>query len=204
MSVGRANSMLSIKTARTEAVKAGLRLALAEPTRLYETCGPPLGGANVGDPRLLGERHRRPGRDQVLLHRPGAVPRHPTEVRHGLAAVQNGQTVPARNDQLRIRVAEPDVDERVDRRYVVDVRDRQDLVARPADARAVAQAPGRMADARPSSCRRSDRVHGVLPRYVSEPRHASTARPTSRRASTTSRTRSLITDGADVVVGRRR
>jgi hypothetical protein len=93
MSTGRANTVLSTKTARTEAVKAGLRIAMADSTRLYSRCGPPLGGANTF----------------VVLSATGvdvpvttkcyfidqALSLDPTEVRHGLAAVQVGQTVPA-------------------------------------------------------------------------------------------------------------
>ena len=39
MTVLRANSVLSQKTHRIEGVKSGLRLALAEPAKLYRTCG---------------------------------------------------------------------------------------------------------------------------------------------------------------------
>ncbi|MSX22263.1 MAG: hypothetical protein F2795_08160, partial [Actinobacteria bacterium] len=35
----RSNSVLSAKTARLEAVKAGTRIALADPAALYRTCG---------------------------------------------------------------------------------------------------------------------------------------------------------------------
>lgn len=55
ISVARANSVLSDKTKRMEAVRAGLRVALAEPAKLYETCGEagetvarPLAGPNIG------------------------------------------------------------------------------------------------------------------------------------------------------------
>lgn len=39
MTVLRANTVLSSKTKKIEAVKAGLRVALADPVRLYEACG---------------------------------------------------------------------------------------------------------------------------------------------------------------------
>ena len=150
MSVGRANSILSIKTARTEAVKGGLRLALADSTRLYDTCGPPARWRQHGDPHLL-LRHRCPSRDQLLLHRPGALARrHRGQVRtRGRAG---GPDRACRDDQLRIRVAEPDIDERMDRRHVVDVHDRQDLAART--CRRTVCRPGRRSDGRcrPSSC----------------------------------------------------
>ena len=48
MSVFRANSVLSDKTSRLEAVKAGLRVSLSDPVSLYEECG--AGGPTVGIP----------------------------------------------------------------------------------------------------------------------------------------------------------
>ena len=48
MSVLRANEALSEKTAKAEAVKAGFRMAMAEPADLYETCG--YAGLNTSRP----------------------------------------------------------------------------------------------------------------------------------------------------------
>ena len=48
MSVLRANEALSEKTAKAEAVKAGFRMAMAEPADLYETCG--SAGLNTSRP----------------------------------------------------------------------------------------------------------------------------------------------------------
>ncbi len=45
MSVLRANTALSEKSKRIEGVKSGLRIALADPARLYEACG--AGGPTV-------------------------------------------------------------------------------------------------------------------------------------------------------------
>ncbi len=92
MSVGRANSILSVKTARTEAVKGGLRLALADSTRLYDTCGPPLGGANTAI-HISSYGIDVPVETNCYFI-DQALSLDATEVRYGLAAVQVGQTVP--------------------------------------------------------------------------------------------------------------
>ena len=92
MSVGRDNTVLSIKTARTEAVKAGLRIALAEPTTA-------LRDVRAGRRHGRHPRSRRAGStcrcDQVLLHRQRVVARLRPRSGYGLAAVQKGQSVPA-------------------------------------------------------------------------------------------------------------
>ena len=91
MAVGRANSVLSVKTARTEAVKAGLRIAMAEPTRLYETCG--AGGGTVGIP-LTATGLAIPVSTKCYFI-DSALSLESAQVRLGLAAVQKGQSVPA-------------------------------------------------------------------------------------------------------------
>jgi hypothetical protein len=57
MSVLRANTVLSDKTKRIESVKAGLRIALADPVSLYEQCG--NGGPNtpirLASPQVSGQ-----------------------------------------------------------------------------------------------------------------------------------------------------
>ena len=80
MAVGRANTVLSVKTARTEAVKAGLRMAMAEPTRLYDACGP-AGGHQQR--HVVDDGHEGARVDQVLQD-PEGFPRHrPGQVRLG-------------------------------------------------------------------------------------------------------------------------
>ena len=90
MSVGRANTVLSTKTARTEAVKAGLRMAMAEPTRLYETCG--AGGGTVGIP-LTATGLAVPVSTKCYFI-DSALSLESAQERLGLAAVQKGQSVP--------------------------------------------------------------------------------------------------------------
>ena len=91
MAVGRANTVLSTKSKRTEAVKAGLRIAMASPTRLYETCG--LAGATV--PKVLSTF----GLDVPVTTKcyfvGSAFSLDSAQVRYGAAAVQKGQSVPA-------------------------------------------------------------------------------------------------------------
>ena len=91
--VGRArpNTVLSNKSARTEAVKAGLRIAMAEPTRLYETCG--AGGGTVGIP--LSASGLDVSVSTTCYFIDSAFGLETTELRQGLAAVQEGQSVPA-------------------------------------------------------------------------------------------------------------
>jgi hypothetical protein len=91
MSVGRNNTVLSVKTSRTEAVKAGLRIALAEPTRLYETCG--AGGGTVGIP--LSASGLAVSVSTRCYFIDSALSLESAQVRLGLAAVQKGQSVPA-------------------------------------------------------------------------------------------------------------
>ena len=93
MAVGRTNTVLSSKTARTEAVKGGLRIALADTAALYDTCGPPDGQAHTGiDLPMSGLKV--PVKTECFFI-DEAVSLATTEVRYGLAAVQVGKTVPA-------------------------------------------------------------------------------------------------------------
>lgn len=92
VSVMRHNTALSEKTQRNEAVRAGLRIALADPVKLYEAC------------RLAGEN------SQVTLASPpdfvvdvttkcfsigSATARDDDELRQGAVSTRVGQTLPA-------------------------------------------------------------------------------------------------------------
>ena len=90
MAVGRANTVLSVKTARTEAVKAGLRMAMAEPTRLYDACGPAGATSSV---TLSTTGMKVPVSTRCFKIREG-FSLDTAQVRYGLAAVQKGQSVP--------------------------------------------------------------------------------------------------------------
>jgi hypothetical protein len=90
MAVGRANTVLSVKTARTEAVKAGLRMAMAEPTRLYDACGPAGATSSVA---LTTTGMSVPVKTECFKIREG-FSLDTAQVRYGLAAVQKGQSVP--------------------------------------------------------------------------------------------------------------
>jgi hypothetical protein len=91
MSVGRANTLLSTKTARTEAVKAGLRIALAEPTRLFDTCGTAGGTTPVG---LTTSFLDVPVSTLCYKLNADALSLNTLQVRYGLATVQKDQSVP--------------------------------------------------------------------------------------------------------------
>ncbi len=92
MSVMRANTVLSDKTKRVESVKAGLRIALADPVSLYEQCG--NGGPNtpirLTSPQVSGQ--------SVVTNCyfiDFASAQSPDEMHWGLVATQAGQAPPA-------------------------------------------------------------------------------------------------------------
>lgn len=92
MSVMRANSVLSDKLERIEAVKSGLRVSLAQPSNLYEVCG--LGGPNVPTHLANAEINGLTvSTDCFLLESQSALT--DTELRFGLVATQVGQNPPA-------------------------------------------------------------------------------------------------------------
>ena len=87
MAVGRQNSVLSLKTKRQEAVKAGLRTVLADPSKVYEHC------ANVGE-TLAG-----PGIDGIDVESTcsfidSSLADVDEDLHLGLAATRVGETIP--------------------------------------------------------------------------------------------------------------
>jgi len=91
ISIGRANTVLSEKTKRIEAVRGALRVALAEPARLYEVCGE----AGPTTSRSLASA----GIDGIAVSSrcyfiDFASAQDENELRYGLTATQAGQTIP--------------------------------------------------------------------------------------------------------------
>lgn len=86
ISISRHNSVLSEKTRRQEAVKAGLRTALADPAKLYQYCA---------DHKLIGG----PGIDGIPVSNECtflsfSLAEVPEDLHLGLAATRVGETVP--------------------------------------------------------------------------------------------------------------
>ncbi len=91
-SVLRANKVLSSKTARIEAVKAGLRIALADPAALYRTCGDagPTVAVNLSSQTMTGLPVSTKCYFLDYATATGA-----NELRYGLVATQVGSTIPS-------------------------------------------------------------------------------------------------------------
>jgi hypothetical protein len=92
ITVLKANTVLSDKTKRTESVKAGLRIALADPVSLYDKCG--NGGPNtpilLASPQVSGQTVTT-----NCYFVDFATAQSPTELHWGLTATQVGQVPPA-------------------------------------------------------------------------------------------------------------
>lgn len=90
-SVLRANKVLSSKTARVEAVKAGLRIALADPAALYRTCGDagPTVSITLSSQTMTG----LPVNTKCYFL-DYATATGSNELRYGLVATQVGSTIP--------------------------------------------------------------------------------------------------------------
>ncbi len=87
MAVGRQNTVLSAKTKRQEAVKAGLRTALADPSKIYEHCA-------EGSPSLAG-----PGIDGIDVESTcnfidSSLAEIDEDLHLGLVATRVGETIP--------------------------------------------------------------------------------------------------------------
>ena len=91
ITVLRANKILSARTARVEAVKAGLRLALADPSSLYVKCG----DAGPNTPVTLASLQMTglpvTTKCYFLDYR---TAQDTNQMRYGLAVTQVGQTIP--------------------------------------------------------------------------------------------------------------
>lgn len=100
----RANKVLSSKTARVEAVKAGLRIALADPVSLYQTCG----DAGPTVPVSLSS-HTMTGLpvNTKCYFLDYATATGSTELRYGLVATQVGSTIPAELKGTRFSPVNP-------------------------------------------------------------------------------------------------
>lgn len=92
-SVFRANRVLSQRTKESEAVKSGLRMALASPRDLYEYCGPQYTGANVTRPLPT---YRINGEDVITRCKTidVAAALADDQRRFGLVATRLGETIP--------------------------------------------------------------------------------------------------------------
>ena len=162
MTVGRANTVLTTKTKRTEAVKAALRVAMAKPTRLYDTCG------SSGDVALGGRRARRrregglptdhPPTPLSMTPRSGSASRPCRSARPFLPSCSR----PALLTHPRPPMRHPSGPENAWQADATsDVSDGQAVVAEPPGARSVdSHGARRVADAS------AFHLHGVLPRHV--------------------------------------
>lgn len=93
ISVLRANRILSEETKEAEAVKAGLRMALANPRELYEFCGPDRGGPS--NPVVLAPITINGETVTTRCHTISvAAAQGDDERRFGLVATRLGETIP--------------------------------------------------------------------------------------------------------------
>ena len=88
----RSNSVLSSKTARLEAVKAGTRVALADPAALYRTCG--NAGPTVAVTLAAATMSGLPVTTKCYFL-DYQTAQGANELRYGLATTQVGSTIPA-------------------------------------------------------------------------------------------------------------
>ena len=140
---------------------------MAEPTRLYETCGPPA-AAPWAIP-LTASGLDVPVSTKCYFIDQALVPRHPPEVRLGLAAVQMGQTVPS--GMLSTGYVSPNPTSTS--AWIADTsltsETEQGLVARPAGSRSVAAARRSDGRCRPSSCPTACRCTVYFPGTYTNP-----------------------------------
>ena len=182
--VGRQNTVLSTKTKRQEAVKAGLRTVLADPSKVFEYCA-------EGSPSLAG-----PGIDGIDVETTCnfidfSLAELDEDLHLGLVATRVGETIP--NSLEAIIQTDVNGDPLLDGagnpvRFVYDAADERprgvvrpsrspraefglgssaDLAAEP--ARALGQSAGCL---RVRDARRLPGVSGLLPRHVSRPGRA--------------------------------
>lgn len=92
ISVMRANTVLSDKTERLEGVKSGLRVALAQPVSLYQTCGAggPSTPINLATTSINGQTI-----STKCYFIDYQAAQSASELRTGLVATEIGETVPA-------------------------------------------------------------------------------------------------------------
>jgi hypothetical protein len=90
-SVLKANTVLSNKTKRIEAVKSGLRVSLAEPTKLYEACG--AGGPTVAV-NLASTTTNNIGVTTKCYFIDYQTAQAANELRYGLTTTRTGATPP--------------------------------------------------------------------------------------------------------------
>ncbi len=92
MTVMRANTALSDKSKRVEAVKAGLRVSLADPVHLYEACG---AGGPATPVQLAPTTATNIGVTTRCYFIDYQTAQADTELRYGLTATRRGATPPA-------------------------------------------------------------------------------------------------------------
>lgn len=100
----RSNSILSKKTARLEAVKAGTRVALADPAALYRTCGNagPSVAVNLASTTMSGQSVST--KCYFLDYQ---TAQNSNELRYGLAGTQVGSSIPTFLTGTRYTPADP-------------------------------------------------------------------------------------------------
>ena len=101
----RSNSVLSAKTARLEAVKAGTRIALADPAALYRTCG--NAGPTVAV-TLAGTTTSGKSVTTRCYFLDYQTAQDSNELRYGLVATQVGSAIPSALTGARYSPANPE------------------------------------------------------------------------------------------------
>lgn len=109
-SVMRANTVLTDKTKRLEALKGGLRLSLSDPLALYEFCNSENAGPNSPRPLAPVTVNGRTVRSQCYnVWVKSARALDPDEERFGLATTQVGSPIPEELFPAEVPLATPDL-----------------------------------------------------------------------------------------------